>query len=65
MMTELMQERTSFLRMIVELPGPNRVDEQQPIVSLVHLLADREGALERTAIADGDGEPTWEDAAWQ
>jgi hypothetical protein len=64
MMTDLLQERTSLLRITVESPDPGRIDER-PMELLVRLLAEREGASEKTDIEDGCDEASWEDAAWQ
>jgi hypothetical protein len=64
MVTELLQERTSLLQMTVELPNPVRIEEK-PIELLVHLLAEREAVWDGNVVEALDGEPTWEDAAWQ
>ena len=64
MLAELLQERTTLLRMTVERPAPARIEEK-PIDLRVHLLAEREIVADSNVVGFDDGEPTREDAAWQ
>jgi hypothetical protein len=58
----LLQQPTSSLRMTVELPAPDGIDASK-LEILVRLPVDQDVT---TTTTDGDyGQPTWEDAEWQ